>query len=103
MIFLGFADDVLNLRWRHKLILPTLSSLPILMVHIANIGTTHIAVPLFLHRYLGTSVDIGVCCSIYSTYYFEIPNNYALVLFILFQVPSTMFTWECSQFSAQMQ
>ncbi|VDL39608.1 unnamed protein product [Hymenolepis diminuta] len=55
MIFLGFADDVLNLRWRHKLILPTLSSLPILMVHIANIGTTHIAVPLFLHRYLGTS------------------------------------------------
>ncbi|VDN97754.1 unnamed protein product [Rodentolepis nana] len=65
MIFLGFADDVLNLRWRHKLILPTLSSLPILMVHIANLGTTHIAVPLSLQRYLGTSVDIGPLYYVY--------------------------------------
>lgn len=59
MIFLGFADDVLNLRWRHKLLLPTLSSLPLLMVHLANRGTTHIAVPLVLRSYLGTSIDIG--------------------------------------------
>lgn len=32
-ILLGFADDVLDLRWRHKLAFPTLSSLPILMVY----------------------------------------------------------------------
>ncbi|KAH7730359.1 Protein Y60A3A.14 [Aphelenchoides avenae] len=32
-ILLGFADDVLDLRWRHKLLFPTLSSLPLLMVY----------------------------------------------------------------------
>ncbi|RCN29135.1 glycosyltransferase, group 4 family [Ancylostoma caninum] len=32
-ILLGFADDVLDLKWRHKLAFPTLSSLPILMVY----------------------------------------------------------------------
>ncbi|VDK30225.1 unnamed protein product [Gongylonema pulchrum] len=32
-ILLGFADDVLDLRWRHKLLLPTLSSLPLLLVY----------------------------------------------------------------------
>uniref|UniRef100_A0A914RVK6 UDP-N-acetylglucosamine--dolichyl-phosphate N-acetylglucosaminephosphotransferase n=1 Tax=Parascaris equorum TaxID=6256 RepID=A0A914RVK6_PAREQ len=31
-ILLGFADDVLDLRWRHKLLFPTLSSLPLLLV-----------------------------------------------------------------------
>ncbi|TNN72510.1 UDP-N-acetylglucosamine--dolichyl-phosphate N-acetylglucosaminephosphotransferase [Liparis tanakae] len=40
MIFLGFADDVLNLRWRHKLLLPTLASLPLLMVYFTNFGNT---------------------------------------------------------------
>jgi UDP-N-acetylglucosamine--dolichyl-phosphate N-acetylglucosaminephosphotransferase len=30
MIFLGFTDDVLDLKWRYKLILPTLASLPLL-------------------------------------------------------------------------
>ncbi|VDM76033.1 unnamed protein product [Strongylus vulgaris] len=32
-ILLGFADDVLDLKWRHKLAFPTLSSLPVLMVY----------------------------------------------------------------------
>lgn len=32
-ILLGFADDMLDLRWRHKLLFPTLSSLPLLMVY----------------------------------------------------------------------
>jgi UDP-N-acetylglucosamine--dolichyl-phosphate N-acetylglucosaminephosphotransferase len=30
MIFLGFIDDTLDLKWRYKLILPTISSLPLL-------------------------------------------------------------------------
>jgi len=32
-ILLGFADDMLDLRWRHKLLFPTLSSLPLLLVY----------------------------------------------------------------------
>jgi len=33
MVFLGFADDVLNLKWRHKFIIPTAASLPLLVVY----------------------------------------------------------------------
>ena len=33
MILLGFLDDVLNLKWRHKLWIPTVASLPLLIVH----------------------------------------------------------------------
>jgi hypothetical protein len=32
-ILLGFADDMLDLRWRHKLLFPTLSSMPLLLVY----------------------------------------------------------------------
>jgi UDP-N-acetylmuramyl pentapeptide phosphotransferase/UDP-N-acetylglucosamine-1-phosphate transferase len=30
MLLLGFADDVLDLRWRFKLVLPAVASLPLL-------------------------------------------------------------------------
>lgn len=42
MLFLGFADDVLDIPWRVKLLLPTLASLPLL---IAYSGGTAVAVP----------------------------------------------------------
>jgi UDP-N-acetylglucosamine--dolichyl-phosphate N-acetylglucosaminephosphotransferase len=35
-VLLGFADDVLDLRWRHKLLFPTLSSLPLLLVYLLS-------------------------------------------------------------------
>lgn len=38
MIFLGFADDVLDLPWRHKLLIPTVATLPLLMVYYVNDG-----------------------------------------------------------------
>ena len=59
MIFLGFADDVLNLRWRHKLLLPTMASLPILMVYIVNYGSTTVVVPKPLRLMLGLTVNLG--------------------------------------------
>eukprot|EP00605_Chrysophyceae_sp_TOSAG23-4_P001659 GSChrysophyteH1.ASY1.ANO1.1821.1 assembled CDS len=40
MVFLGFTDDVLDLKWRYKLILPTVASLPLLSSydgHLVNI------------------------------------------------------------------
>jgi UDP-N-acetylglucosamine--dolichyl-phosphate N-acetylglucosaminephosphotransferase len=33
MIFLGFMDDTLDLKWRYKLILPTIASLPLLTTY----------------------------------------------------------------------
>lgn len=59
MIFLGFADDVLNLRWRHKLLLPTAASLPLLMVYFTNSGNTTIVVPKPFRLLLGVYLDLG--------------------------------------------
>ncbi|XP_029429958.1 UDP-N-acetylglucosamine--dolichyl-phosphate N-acetylglucosaminephosphotransferase isoform X2 [Rhinatrema bivittatum] len=59
MIFLGFADDVLNLRWRHKLLLPTMASLPLLMVYFTNFGNTTIVVPKPFRGLLGMHLDLG--------------------------------------------
>jgi UDP-N-acetylglucosamine--dolichyl-phosphate N-acetylglucosaminephosphotransferase len=36
MVFLGFTDDVLDLKWRYKLILPTVASLPLLFSYSGN-------------------------------------------------------------------
>lgn len=65
MVFLGFADDVLNLKWRHKFIIPTAASLPLLVVYYVNGGATTIIVPTFLRGYLGLSVNLGALYHIY--------------------------------------
>lgn len=65
MLLLGFADDVLDLRWRHKLHLPTVASLPLLMVYYVNFNSTTIIVPKPLREYLGSSVDIGLLYYLY--------------------------------------
>ncbi|XP_063291870.1 UDP-N-acetylglucosamine--dolichyl-phosphate N-acetylglucosaminephosphotransferase [Pelobates fuscus] len=65
MIFLGFADDVLNLRWRHKLLLPTAASLPLLMVYFTTFGNTTIVVPKPLRPLLGIHVDLGLLYYVY--------------------------------------
>lgn len=59
MILLGFADDVLDLRWRHKLMLPTIATLPLLMVYYVNYNSTTIILPKFARSLFGTSLDIG--------------------------------------------
>ncbi|CAH0560668.1 unnamed protein product [Brassicogethes aeneus] len=65
MLLLGFADDVLDLRWRHKLLLPTIASLPLLMVYYVNFNSTTIIVPKPFRETLGFSVDIGIIYYIY--------------------------------------
>eukprot|EP00501_MAST-03F_sp_TOSAG23-6_P001651 GSMAST32.ASY1.ANO1.1719.1 assembled CDS len=42
MLFLGFADDVLELRWRYKIILPGFASLPLLCYYFTTGGSTHL-------------------------------------------------------------
>lgn len=65
MVLLGFADDILDLRWRHKLLLPTIASLPLLMVYYVNFNSTSIVVPKPLNNIFGHSVDIGILYYIY--------------------------------------
>lgn len=59
MILLGFADDVLDLRWRHKLLLPTVASLPLLMVYYVNFNSTTVIMPKVVQSLIGKSLDIG--------------------------------------------
>ncbi|KAL5241403.1 hypothetical protein ACI65C_008813 [Semiaphis heraclei] len=65
MLLLGFADDVLNLRWRHKLLLPTIASLPLLVVYYINFNSTTIIVPKPFRDFFGVSVNLGLLYYVY--------------------------------------
>ena len=56
MLLLGFADDVLDLRWRHKLILPLFASMPLLLVYYVSYNRTDIVVPIILRPILGDNI-----------------------------------------------
>ncbi|VDN54130.1 unnamed protein product [Dracunculus medinensis] len=66
-ILLGFADDMLDLRWRHKLLFPTLSSLPLLLVYYATGSSTTIIVPSIVRKIIPVSenIDIGFLYYLY--------------------------------------
>lgn len=58
--FMGFMDDVLDLRWRHKMPLPFLATLPLMLVYHANGKQTGVMVPNLLSGWLGESLDLGI-------------------------------------------
>ena len=72
--FLGFADNVLDLRWRDRLWLPLAASLPLLVVYAVDGGGTVIVLPRMLAPLLGTSLQMGfgyylfmACLAIFCT------------------------------------
>ncbi|KAF5737661.1 UDP-N-acetylglucosamine--dolichyl-phosphate N-acetylglucosaminephosphotransferase [Tripterygium wilfordii] len=63
MILLGFVDDVLDVPWRVKLLLPSFAALPLLM---AYAGHTTIIIPKPLVSYIGVEVfDLGWLYKLY--------------------------------------
>ena len=63
MILLGFSDDVLDLRWRYKLVLPLVASLPLVF---AYGGATNIVFPKFISNIIGIkSLELGILFKIY--------------------------------------
>lgn len=64
-VLLGFVDDVIDLRWRHKIFIPTFASFPLLM---AYKGLTSVVVPKFLRGIFGSYVNLGLL------YYFYMGN-----------------------------
>ncbi|XP_020528306.1 UDP-N-acetylglucosamine--dolichyl-phosphate N-acetylglucosaminephosphotransferase isoform X1 [Amborella trichopoda] len=63
MILLGFVDDVLDIPWRVKLLLPSFAALPLLM---AYAGHTTIIVPKPLVPYIGIDIlDLGWIYKLY--------------------------------------
>lgn len=61
MIMLGFVDDVFNLRWLYKLILPTIASLPLLTVYAITYNETWILLPKPFHF----SINLGLVYYLY--------------------------------------
>ena len=59
MTLLGFVDDVLELRWRYKLIIPCIATLPLVQAYWSQHQSTTITLPsspfssLFMPRFLG--------------------------------------------------
>lgn len=63
MILLGFVDDVLDVPWRVKLVLPSIAALPLLM---AYAGHTTILIPKPLVPYIGLEIlDLGWIYKLY--------------------------------------
>ena len=49
---LGLADDILDLRWRHKFFIPAIACIPLLIVYYVDFGVTSVVVPNFLVPYM---------------------------------------------------
>ena len=59
---LGLADDILDLRWRHKFFIPAVASLPLLIVYYVDFGVTSVVVPNVLINYMPRGarvIDLG--------------------------------------------
>lgn len=65
MLLLGFADDVLDLRWKHKLLLPTIASLPLLMVYYVTFNSTTVIIPKPFQAWIGRSLNLGLLYYVY--------------------------------------
>lgn len=56
---LGFLDDTFDIRWRYKLPIPIIASIPLLLVYYAEQGNTNVVVPLPLRWLFGTMLNLG--------------------------------------------
>ncbi|PWN49337.1 hypothetical protein IE53DRAFT_363231 [Violaceomyces palustris] len=70
-ILLGFLDDVFDIRWRYKLPIPIVSSIPLLIVYFAGGGGTSVVVPgwpRWLRSWIGKDiVDLGPIYYLYMS------------------------------------
>ncbi|KAL8704914.1 MAG: hypothetical protein Q9201_001947 [Fulgogasparrea decipioides] len=59
VVILGIGDDLFDIRWRHKLFIPAVASIPMLVVYFVDYGVTNVVVPVQLEDYFGTLIDLG--------------------------------------------
>lgn len=58
-VLLGIGDDLFDIRWRHKVLIPAIAVIPMLVVYFVDFGVTQMVVPLLLRPYLGELFDLG--------------------------------------------
>ncbi|OBZ68730.1 Isocitrate lyase [Grifola frondosa] len=64
---LGFLDDVFDIRWRHKLPIPVIASIPLLIVYYSERGSTNVVVPIPLRWLFGTLLNLGPLYYVYMS------------------------------------
>ncbi|KAJ9449750.1 UDP-N-acetylglucosamine--dolichyl-phosphate N-acetylglucosaminephosphotransferase [Diplonema papillatum] len=57
MLLLGFVDDVLDVRWRHKIVLSMLATVPLMLSYD---GSTTVLLPKPLCDYVAPNFDVGI-------------------------------------------
>jgi UDP-N-acetylglucosamine--dolichyl-phosphate N-acetylglucosaminephosphotransferase len=68
MFFLGFADDVLDIKWRVKVWLPLIASIPLMMVYFVTNGQTDVFIPSIIRKYLqfkSSTINFGLFYYLY--------------------------------------
>lgn len=50
---------MLDIRWRHKVLIPAFGAIPMLIVYFVDFGVTQVVVPVPLQPYLGPFIDLG--------------------------------------------
>ena len=53
------GDDLFDIRWRHKILIPAFAAIPMLVVYFVDFGVTKIVIPTPLQPYLGEMFDLG--------------------------------------------
>jgi UDP-N-acetylmuramyl pentapeptide phosphotransferase/UDP-N-acetylglucosamine-1-phosphate transferase len=66
MAILGIADDIFDIRWRHKVLLPAIASIPLLMLYYVDFNVTVIVTPKPFLPYLPPLFDLGTVFSLNS-------------------------------------
>jgi UDP-N-acetylglucosamine--dolichyl-phosphate N-acetylglucosaminephosphotransferase len=69
MALLGFVDDVLDIKWRYKIWLPSVASLPLLILYKMTGGNTFVIIPKFIAKFLDKNelLDLGYVYYLYMS------------------------------------
>ena len=59
MVILGVGDDLFDIKWRHKLLIPAFAAIPMLIVYFVDFGVTQVVVPVPLQQHFGELLDLG--------------------------------------------
>jgi UDP-N-acetylglucosamine--dolichyl-phosphate N-acetylglucosaminephosphotransferase len=59
MAMLGFADDVFDIKWRHKIYLPIFASIPLFVIYYISNGLTSVILPVPFRALFGRMVELG--------------------------------------------
>ncbi|KAI9848896.1 MAG: UDP-N-acetylglucosamine--dolichyl-phosphate N-acetylglucosaminephosphotransferase [Sclerophora amabilis] len=59
VVLLGVGDDLFDIRWRHKVLIPAFAAIPMLIVYFVDFGVTKVVVPLPLQKHFGELLDLG--------------------------------------------